>query len=389
MNAPVLPIECVCLILEQSDAITKIRFSQINSEFYCEIFNYVSTNVRRAVRQQDVLSISKFTSTEWIDQTIALSDICRINNFGLVLHFMNVCQDIYSEDLEDAMYTSAEIGNLPMFEHMLTLVSHTLETIRRLIQCACIGGNMDILDICVWLYEQNKPFGPDFETENPGVKYPLLYSACRGGNLEMVQALLNLGFSEYEEGLLGASEGGHLEIAEMMCGLGVIDQRVMEHAACFASRNGHREVAEYFIGLGVSNFASIFLNACQSPNSDWCEYALSLVGDLVNDEFLDLCLDKACRSGHYEIVVELLKRGALVCDYTFVEACKSENMDLINLLMPKFSNYEHGFYVACLSGNMKLVNLLATKCKRLPTDIYILKDREIMKIITEHGIELI
>ncbi len=380
------PIECICLVLEHSDHLTKITFSMTNSEFYDETLRYFSPDVPNALLKGDLFSLMRCSRSDWNAQDIYLTRVCELGNLDLLKHFISVCSRNLRHEVIPAMYVVAKLGNAPMFKYLNTLI--VLEALNgHLIHCACVGGNIEIFNISV------EQYGREFNSsswlvnmEKPGVS--MLYSACRGGNIDIVQKLLDLGFSDHCDGLLGACESGHLQLAKVMVELikhrfgtcrNFIDQSV--RAAC---EGGHLELVKYFINLGFPHYASMLYYSCLSANSDLPLFILGFIESGKASLFYK-CLNRACRMGHYQLAVELIKRGGIVDDRVIASARASGVDDLVVFLMSQVKIYDHELLEAGLSGNVELFRELLNKHGRISKNtVSILRSKgkhEILDII--------
>ena len=83
----------------------------------------------------------------------------------------------------------------------------------------------------------------------------ILYYACKGGNHDIINLIIFQGANDVERGLIGACEGGHLEIAEIMYSqttyseiIGNNFDRACEHGHLnFKSKITHKYYLRYII----------------------------------------------------------------------------------------------------------------------------------------------
>lgn len=400
MDTVELSIEAIYNILEYTDSITKIAFSQISSEFYEETLKYINTNVYNALEQRDFFSLVRFPRSEWNSQGVHLTDICKLSDLNLLIHFVNVrgTENINGE-LISALYLTAKLGNHGMFWYLRSMIPDSRIVSGYLIHYACLGGNIEIFNASVELFELTKQFNAmnftAFSNYNAG--HTLLRAACRGGNPIIVQGLLNTGFCQYDDGFLGACEGGQLDIAKLM--VEMMDDhiytkyggtsRIMNLAARTACAGGHREIVEYLFNMDIEyHYTSLFYSSCGCPNADLPLYLLGLLST-PNIDFLSSCLDNACQAGHYQLAAELLDRGAVVYDHTINIARDRRHVDLVNLLINHADKREREL-LESLTGNE--VSEAIKKCGRISEStvntLYDGRHYEILSIIIKNGFEV-
>ena len=78
----------------------------------------------------------------------------------------------------------------------------------------------------------------------------LLYEACEQHDKALYDLAIQLGATKWYEGLLGASRGGHLDLAKLMIEKGAVDHfgYVME----FAGKAGYLEIVKYLVEYGAN-----------------------------------------------------------------------------------------------------------------------------------------
>jgi hypothetical protein len=151
--------------------------------------------------------------------------------------------------------------------------------------------------------------------------YTALAFAARHGDLEMFEYLLARGASLEPLTLYAAARGGNIEIVARVMELGVDDPDEFTHAMVHACTSGERDVVEYFLGLGVSINASgwaggelkstCLIEAAQLADLEMIEFVLA-AGATVNqpDEAGYTALMMAAMEDSLDCVTRLLKAGA-------------------------------------------------------------------------------
>jgi hypothetical protein len=88
----------------------------------------------------------------------------------------------------------------------------------------------------------------------PLIKDPLhaslMQSACSGGNVDIIDLLTSYGNTSWEAGMTGASEGGHINIVKLMASRGATN---WDNCLVCAADNGHLRVVQYAIAMGATN----------------------------------------------------------------------------------------------------------------------------------------
>jgi ankyrin repeat protein len=153
-----------------------------------------------------------------------------------------------------------------------------------------------------------------------------LHEACKEGNLELVNLMIDLGGHDWNWGLMGACRGGHLELANLMIEHGANDRNWGLMGAC---RGGHLEIVNLMIEHGAN---------------DW-----------------NWGLQSACYGGHLELANLLIEHGATDWNMGLVGACKGGHLDIVNLMLDRgeANDFEDGLEYACrLGGNLELARYM-------------------------------
>lgn len=169
------------------------------------------------------------------------------------------------------------------------MVKHGATDFQRALQNACRGGHADLVKYC--LQHTGAPWGHALNLACSGghaaIAHVLMkrtrstpdaFSVCRGGNEELVHAMLANGNFNCDRGLWGACRGGHVALALCMIERGAT---TWNKGLAMACRSGSMELAQLMIQRGARNF--------------------------------DTGLERACRGGHARIVQLMLDKGARNC----------------------------------------------------------------------------
>ena len=107
-----------------------------------------------------------------------------------------------------------------------------------------------------------------------------LLGACRGGNIDIINLIIEKGSNNWHYGLEGACKGGHLDIVKLMIEEGA------DHWNCglaYACTGGNIDIVKLMIEKGANNW--------------------------------DRGLVIACIRGHIDIIKLMIKKGAIWCSY--------------------------------------------------------------------------
>ena len=128
-----------------------------------------------------------------------------------------------------------------------------------------------------------------------------MQEVCKSGDMEKVRDILmdtaHVVYT-YNSGLVGACEGGHMEIVMLMLERGADNY---DHGLDYACERGHMEIVKLMLEKGATYY-------------NW-----GLVG--------------ACESGHMEIVKLMLERGATVYNGSLEGACRGSHRHIVLFLL--------------------------------------------------------
>ncbi len=87
--------------------------------------------------------------------------------------------------------------------------------------------------------------------------YEAIFYACKGGNIDIINIIFNSGVNDYNRGLYGACEGGHIEVVKMMILLGANNYNEGLRRACSYK---HIEIAKLMISLGANKYQFLYID---------------------------------------------------------------------------------------------------------------------------------
>lgn len=176
--------------------------------------------------------------------------------------------------------------------------------------------------------------------------FPIMFYACKNGNLDVVLFLIAHGFNNWDSGLQGACIGGHEHIAKLM--LRKITMFFSDMSLVYACRGGNVNV----INLMIESLT--YENCIQVENWNYCLY-------------------NACASGNIDAVKIIIEKGSgtqFLWSNAFVHACRSGNMKMVQFIIEKgiapFDELDTAILQSCYHGNMEIINLLLEIHKNKP-----------------------
>ena len=196
--------------------------------------------------------------------------------------------------------------------------------------------------------------------------------ACRVGNIDIVNIMLNNGYQKYNLGLSISSKYGHLKLVKYMiergashfdwalCKCGRVDnikkvgffRRILN---IFDKSSDRLKIFKLLVKNGATNFEDALIYACVKGNNEIVEY-------IVDNQFIYIDLgDYVGRSGNINLIKFILDNFT-VDSYTkclthFCASCcqifEQEHKDLIDQLINKGANINSALGGAC--GGLELL----------------------------------
>jgi hypothetical protein len=174
--------------------------------------------------------------------------------------------------------------------------------------------------------------------------YELLLGACRGGDLKVLERLVNqcTNIMYIEGAVCFASRYGWLEVIKcLVSGVGDNVSVNCNEAIYHAAGNGHLETVKYLVSQGdeLKDFGKFALReAAKYGHLNVVKYLVSQGADpRVDDDALQM----AAENDHLDVVEYLMENGADAtagCCGAVRAACKNENIDMIECLVRQRSN---------------------------------------------------
>ena len=204
--------------------------------------------------------------------------------------------------------------------------------------------NMKI--VCKNIYESCKNYieiedNGRFEITNKWDNSELLEKYCKHNNVIKIRKLIKKSIKtdleikmnlNWNYGLDGACEGGHIDIIRVMIEKGADH---WDWALFGASKGGHIDIVKFVIEKGTCNW-------------DWG-------------------LEGACIGGYMNIVKLMIEKGCNDWNGGLCAACQCGHIDIVNLMIEKGGkHWNWGLHCACEGGGLDIVKLMiekgATEC---------------------------
>jgi hypothetical protein len=190
-----------------------------------------------------------------------------------------------------------------------------------------------------------------------------LAGACEGGHKELALILIHWGASDYNGGLFGACYGGYEELVMLMIRNGADKWDIGLEEACYG---GHKKIALIMIRHGANDLNRGLFGACQGGHEELIEFITQKV---IPSERIDwgMGLQGACRGGHMDLALRMLDKvgnNTATLQGAFSNACQGGNKELVLLLIQKMESvglsidWSEGLESACWGRQKELVDML-------------------------------
>lgn len=135
----------------------------------------------------------------------------------------------------------------------------------------------------------------------------IMYGACVGGYMSIIELAITYGASDWNNGLWSACKGGQVGVIEFMISRGACDFNEGMSGAC---KKGHLNAVKLMTDKGADNWDDALYNACYRGHLDIIKYMTDR--GLAN---LDRGLAIACWRGHRDITEIMIAHGADRCNH--------------------------------------------------------------------------
>lgn len=268
--------------------------------------------------------------------------------------------------IKHALCGAALAGNMELISYLINL--EAVDYVGML-ECAAQGGNISVVQLVLERYE--KILSMDYA----------MATAAKFGKLNIVNYLLEQGYTNYNIGLQNAAETANREIMDMMITLGATNfctalyhaasgghyDIVMEmvnkitrvydvnSAMINAARSGNIPLTDYFISNGADMFRGAIVTAAQQGDLDMINF-LVMRGNLMNSETITTrTLLTAVRFGHLKVLKHFFSYAPseYYNDY-LLEAAKYGYLDIVEFLINNGANdIEGAMHISILQPNIQ------------------------------------
>jgi hypothetical protein len=178
---------------------------------------------------------------------------------------------------------------------------------------AALGGHIDIIQRMIMI-ENN--------AENLNIS---LLGAAEGGHMDIVNFMIEKGANDWNYGLYGAAEGGHINIVNFMIEKGADD---WNGGLYEAARGGHIDIVNIMIEMGADDWNLGLYGAAEGGHMD----IVNLMIDMGADDW-NLGLYGSARYGHIDIVNLMIDMGADDWYRGLYNAAEGGHMDIIKRMI--------------------------------------------------------
>jgi ankyrin repeat protein len=240
---------------------------------------------------------------------------------------------------------ACEIENLNIVKLMLSFKSGTLKWV---MQGACESGNLSMVKLIF----------------NSGIDdwKGVMYSAGKSGSMDVIEFLIDIGLADWKGGLAGGCHSGNMDIVTLMLKLGSmfsINHKVdgiegsdlnYRLGLVNACRGGHLEIVKLMLEFDIRDYSCALQAICFNGNMEIIELILdrcaqhAKMGNSNFSEDIQAAFESACMRGQLDVIVYMIKRGAIVTDRRIkvsrdpevIELLKAakENPDCLTLVKP-------------------------------------------------------
>ena len=177
-----------------------------------------------------------------------------------------------------------------------------------------------------------------------------LASAAAGNHLNVVDMLIGVGANDYDNALVAAAQYGNLDIVNRLAD-GVTNY---DKALLAAAGHGHRNVVEMLITNGIRDYNRALIAAARHGH-------LGIVDILITTGARDYddAMIAAAGNGHLGVVNKLLKVGAISYDRALIYATENGHLDIVDtLIVAGAEDYDAALMEAASNGHIGIVKLL-------------------------------
>lgn len=178
----------------------------------------------------------------------------------------------------------------------------------------------------------------------------IMYTVCKLGNIEIINAIIERGYNNWNEGLKGSCYGNsdNVEIVKLMIKNGGSFTSECLHLACVA---GNIKIINVLIDHYVNDSDDLNDLDDLMDWDDWDDWA-----------YWDSGLSGACRGGHMDIVKLMIEKGSSNWNAGMCGACKGGHMNIVKFMIDCGANeWSLGSRHAGHSNQIEIVKFMLSK----------------------------
>ena len=308
-----------------------------------------------------VALIKKFNTFSTLNE--ALNGIYNSNKVPLTLIIYLIERG--ADNLHDILKLACKYGHIEIVK--MIIIEYHLIPLVDYVGLACEYGHEDVLRF-IW----NHCKLPEMISYD----YMFLKKACKGGNKQCVDFLVDKGCHEYGAGIQGAYQGGHDDIKKMMIDLMIKKTKTLhsfsysylDYEMIGAAELGHKNVVDEMLEKGATRYYTSLVGACRHGHVNVAKNLFELVSseDVYGDDDINYLLFETGKSGNISFF------------NTMVGWCEKKNYNI---------NINFGFVGALSYNRIDSVRYMLGLGVNLPiilpgTDIGVV-NRELLKLLIE------
>lgn len=237
------------------------------------------------------------------------------------------------------------------------------------------------------LFSNYNPSGTDINI--------IMRGAARGGNLQLVERMVDNGANSFDDGFPSAIKGGNLDVVKLFISKGISS---FDNTIKYAAKCGHIEILKILIENGATNFDDRIIYASKYGHLDIVKLLIvehSSIADskhtFVNSKELSTDLNDAIRYaiiGKYIDIVEFLLTQQyfyvpIICINRMMEyACDKGYTEIALILFEKGGNdFTSAIEAASSGGHLKLVKFFSTKTHKYGNSILYATNNKHKKVV--------
>lgn len=359
-----IPTDCVHLIFQYADSITKIQLGSTSTSIRKYSGNFIDHDIQNATDNDDYFSFARYHQYKLNAIVANFVDIVAMDHLGLVKHCMANIR-VTDSTIVDSLAQACLQGNVNMFRMLMFEKDENVNPlpIQEFFYYACESGNDDMFSEIV---EMVLCF--NFKVELGTQKSDsILYAACKSGNANIVKYVSEMGPHNWGLGFIGACLSGDLEIIKIMMGqVCGFYRNEMTEGIRHACEDGHLDIVKHMMACYRSETDKFLSYACIGPNLELIEFLYereSKFKSFSSGGYPGKCFVNLCDQGHYDLVLKYMDLGHGVYDDAFQMACSQGHVNIVELLMKKVTNYQAGFKMACYNDQVDVVRILKPFCE--------------------------